>query len=268
MIIGIASSAQTTQAMSDPLDSTDHVKPFVHEGPRHKALHFSIAEIQSRMLLADPYALDLEYTETMMGFLLFKPAPERIAMLGLGGGSLAKFCYRYLPLVVIQVAEINPHVIALRDEFQVPPDDPRFGVLHMDGARFVRECSNPFDVLLVDGFDDQGQPACLASQGFYFDCRDALRDGGVLVVNLHRGHRDFDVHLERIRHSFDDEMLLVEAADRSNGVVFACKGRPLHLQRMDPMTASTGSKGIATKATRPLSAAFSRVVSALRAQER
>ena len=32
----------------------------------------------------------------MMGFLLFKPQPRSIGMIGLGGGSLAKFCYRYL----------------------------------------------------------------------------------------------------------------------------------------------------------------------------
>lgn len=252
--------------MSDPIDSTDHVKPYVQESLGYKALHFSFAEIQSRMLLADPYALDLEYTQTMMGFLLFQPEPERIAMLGLGGGSLAKFCYRYLPRAQIQVAEINPHVIALRDEFHVPRDDQRFGVLRVDGACFVRDCAKPFDVLMVDGFDDQGQPECLSSQGFYFDCRDALRHGGVMVVNLHRGHRDFDVHVERIRRSFDGEMLLVDGADRSNSVVFACKGRPLHLQRIDRMTASTGSKGLATQATRPLSAAFSRVMSALRTQ--
>ncbi len=268
MIIDSAFFAQTTQAMSDPLDSTDHVKPYVQQSPGHKALHFSIAEIQSRMLLADPYALDLEYTRTMMGFVLFKPAPERIAMLGLGGGSLAKFCYRHLPRAQIQVAEINPHVIALRDEFQVPPDDQRFGVLHIDGARFVRECAKPFDVLLVDGFDDQGQPACLASQGFYDDCKDALRDGGVLVVNLHRGHRDFDLHVERIGRSFDNEMLLVDAPDRSNGVVFACKGLPLRLQRTKQKAASSATEGIAAEAIRPLSAAFSRIVSALRAQEK
>ena len=67
------------------------------------------------MDLRDPSALDLEYTQTMMGFLLFLPQPQRIAMIGLGGGSLAKFCHRYLPRTRIQVVEINPHVIALRD---------------------------------------------------------------------------------------------------------------------------------------------------------
>jgi spermidine synthase len=38
---------------------SDHIKPFVYETPTTKALHFSIAEIQSRMQLQQPDALDL-----------------------------------------------------------------------------------------------------------------------------------------------------------------------------------------------------------------
>src|SRR5512146_1660508 len=109
--------------MPETLDPSLHARPFVHEGSNRKGLYFSISEIQSRMDLRDPFALDLEYTRTMMGFLLFRPDPRQIAMIGLGGGSLAKFCHRHLPAARLQVVEINPHVIALRDEFHVPPDD-------------------------------------------------------------------------------------------------------------------------------------------------
>src|SRR5688572_15897680 len=134
--------------MPESLDPADHVRPFVYEGLNSKALHFSICEIQSRMKLDDPYALDIEYTRTMMGFLLFQPDPRHIAMIGLGGGSMAKFCHRYLPGARIHVVEINPHVLALRDEFHVPPDDHRFRVIRGDGAHFVRYRSMRSDVLV------------------------------------------------------------------------------------------------------------------------
>ena len=42
----------------------EHVRPYVHEGLDSKSMHFSICEIQSRMSLTDPDALDLEYTRT------------------------------------------------------------------------------------------------------------------------------------------------------------------------------------------------------------
>lgn len=107
--------------MSDSPVPAHHIRPFIYENANSKALHFSISDIQSCMRIDDPNALALEYTRTMMGFLLFRPEPRSIGMVGLGGGSLAKFCYHHLPGARIQIAEINPLVIALRDEFHIPP---------------------------------------------------------------------------------------------------------------------------------------------------
>ena len=210
--------------MPDIADPQQHVKPFVHETPRSKALHFSLSEIQSRMQLHEPDALDLEYTRTMMGFLLLQPAPRRLSMIGLGGGSLAKFCHRHLPRTQIRVLEINPHVIALREAFQVPPDDGRFAVVCGDGAKLVREAAQACDVLLVDGYDSDGLPARLCSQRFYYDCHAALQPGGVMVANLHVAHKRFDICVDRIRRRFDDSALVVDCGDLSNSIVFAFKG--------------------------------------------
>ena len=227
--------------MPETLDAADHVKPFVYESLTSKALQFSISAIQSRMKLRDPYALDLEYTRTMMGFLLFNPEPRQIVMIGLGGGSLAKFCFHHLPQASIQVAEINPHVIALRDEFHVPPDGDRFRVIKTDGAQFVRHRVTRPDVLLVDGFDTEGQPSRLASQRFYDDCHEMLQPDGILVVNLHYGHRQRDAFVERIRRSFDGAVLLVDDGDLSNSIVFACKGHALNRPKGEEALTLLGS---------------------------
>ncbi len=131
-----------------------HARPFVSMTAKTKELHFVADEVQSSMDLRDPCALNLEYTRAMMGFLLFDAAPAAIGMIGLGGGSMAKFCYRHLPAAKIRVAEINPYVIALRDEFDVPDDDERFSIIEADGADFVRNSPAAFNVLLVDGYRD------------------------------------------------------------------------------------------------------------------
>ncbi|HSI48779.1 MAG TPA: fused MFS/spermidine synthase [Ideonella sp.] len=210
--------------MPDSTDSHEHVKPFVYETPEGKALHFTISEIQSRMQTQRPDALDLDYTRTMMAVLLFNSAPENLAMIGLGGGSLAKFCHRHLPNTRIKVVEINPHVIALRDEFGIPPDDDRFKVRRGDGAAYVRAAPYRVDVLMVDGFDNEGQPPDLCSQRFYDDCHDALQPDGILVVNLHAWNEGYEVCIDRINRSFRNEVLVVDARNCSNGIVFACKG--------------------------------------------
>lgn len=212
-------------------ESALHVKPYVHETLDSKSLHFSLDEIQSTMSLLMPDALALAYTRLMMGFLLFKPMPATLAMIGLGGGSLAKYCHRHLPQTRIKVLEINPHVLALRREFRVPDDDARFKVLLADGADFIRFAPYQLDVLLVDGFDYHGQPPSLCSQRFYDDCRDALQPGGLLVVNLHTGHADFSLHMARIERSFAGELLAITDEDCSNTIVIASRGRLPQLQR-------------------------------------
>lgn len=201
----------------------DHVKPFLHQTRKMKSLHFSIAEVQSCMDLARPDALELVYTRTMMGFLLFHPMPLRIGMIGLGGGSLAKFCFRHLPRADITVLEINPHVIALRNDFLVPADDARFRVVRADGARYVRAHAGTFDVLLVDGYDYDGLPGVLSSKSFYDDVADCLRPSGVMVANIHLGNAEFPLLVARVGRSFNGLALAVKERESGNAIVFARK---------------------------------------------
>lgn len=231
--------------------SLQYVRPFVKEDASGKSLHFTQGELQSRMLTASPWHLDVDYTRTMMGFLLFHPAPLRIGMIGLGGGSLAKFCYHYLPASHMLVLENNPHVIALRREFQVPDDDARFQVIAADGALFLQAQAHEFDVLLVDGFDHQGQPAALCTPGFYADCQAALSPTGVLAVNLHYDHPDYPVLVERIHRAFGGNAVEALSDDKSNSVVFASKGPSITPRSMSVRHALVGMTTPARQQLKP-----------------
>ena len=90
--------------------------PFVRADESTLSLHFDLSTTQSRMVRQRPFDLDLPYTKTMMGVLLALPRPAHILMIGLGGGSLAKFCYRHMPETRMTAVEINPFVKAMRRE--------------------------------------------------------------------------------------------------------------------------------------------------------
>jgi spermidine synthase len=244
-------------------DGADHVVPFVYETLTSKALHFTIGEIQSRMRLDDPFALDLDYTRTMMGFLLFVPEPRRISMIGLGGGSLAKFCHRYVPAAHIDVVETNPHVVALRDEFHVPRDDRRFRVIVGDGARYVREHRGGCDILIVDGFDNEGQASELCTSRFYDDARDMLAADGMLVVNMHVDHRRHETYVTRIRAAFGQAVLAVDEADGGNQILFARKAAAF---APAPSRAFGDTPGLSKTAAKQLRSAFQRVRTAQQVQ--
>ena len=233
-----------------------HPRPFLDKSLNSKTLHFSICDVQSRMRMDRPDDLVLAYTQLMMGFLLFSPDPRHIAMIGLGGGSLAKFCHRYLPEARIQVLEINPHVIALRDEFQVPADNHRFHVRKEDGADHVRTTSNRYDVIVADGFDADGVPPNLCSQAFYDDCCNVLAPGGVLVANLHAGHRQFSESVERMAQGFAGNVVLIDELECNNVIAFALKeGTPAVLSANLERCAAT----LAPEARLQLEPSFARI---------
>jgi spermidine synthase len=170
-----------------------------------------------------PFDLDLSYTQTMMGFLLLHPAPRDILIVGLGGGSLPKYCYRYLPDCRITTVEINEDVIALRDEFSIPPDDERFQVVHADAADYLAGRRNIADVIMLDGYDAGGIPASLASQHFLDQCATSLRDHGVLVANVCESDARRGIYVSRLRTAFDNRVMKARAECDRNRIAFALK---------------------------------------------
>jgi spermidine synthase len=208
-----------------PAEDTETV--YVSEKFGVRSLHIGSDTVQSSMRIAKPWDLELSYTRSMMAFMLFNDRPERVLMIGLGGGSLAKFIYQYLPWASTQVVEINPRVVAIaRQYFNVPPDDVRFAVIVSDGAEYIARDGDSVDVLMVDGYDADSHVESVSSKAFYEACRRRLGARGILVVNLWGGDREFNDTLRRIEAAFPDGTLCLPAGKPGNIIVFAFRTRP------------------------------------------
>jgi spermidine synthase len=193
------------------------------EGDR-RTLEFAPGDIQSEMRLSRPDALVLDYARAMMCFALFVPRPAHILMVGLGGGSMAKFCHRHFPQARITVLELRADVIALRKQFLVPPDDARFKVVHADAAEWLTGpagADSGFDVIVVDGFDEAGLPPALSSLPFYRDCRRRLAPGGVLVANVFSYDPRHDAVLGALGSAFDGRSCQLDRVAGNNRILFA-----------------------------------------------
>lgn len=198
-------------------------KPRVLEGGRVRSLHFSAGVVQSSMRLSDPFELDLSYTRAMMGFQLFNPEPREILLVGLGGGSLSKYCFRRFPQARITTLEINPDVIALRDQFLIPPDNDRFRIVQTDGCDYLARDDITADVILVDGYDAAGLPECLCSESFYMNGWKALSANGVLVANLWGGEPNRAIYLDHLKKVFDGRVWWSRPRDSRSLIAFAVK---------------------------------------------
>ena len=180
---------------------------FSDEG-RVRHLHLGTEWIQGSMRLDAPTELFHEYIQRMMAWLLFVE-PDSVAgrqalQLGLGAGSLSKFCYTKLHMQTAAI-ELNPQVLlACRGWFQLPADNPRFEVVLADAAE---EIQNPrwwgrVDALQVDLYDHEAAAPVLDSYLFYSHCRRLLTDQGCLTVNLFGRASSFARSLDKLSDAF------------------------------------------------------------------
>ena len=208
-----------------PADDAETV--YVSEKYGVRSLHIGSDTIQSAMRIAQPNDLELAYTRSMMAFLLFSDRPTRVLMIGLGGGSLAKFVYHRLPWVTTEVVEVNPRVVAIaRQCFHVPEDDARLTVIVGNGAGHVMRGGRAPDVIAVDGYDAESQVEELSDKAFYAACHSRLKAGGMLVVNLWGSDRKFHETLKRIEAAFPAGTLCLPAEKPGNIIVFAFRHCP------------------------------------------
>lgn len=193
-------------------------------------LHLGTEWIQGSMLLDDPYAIDLEYVQRMMAWLLFVEPQEvakRHAMqLGLGAASLTKFCHKKLRMKTTAI-ELNPQVVAAcRIWFKLPRDDSRLSVILGDAQEVAAHAHwrGTVDALQVDLYDHEAAAPVLDSEAFYRDCRTLLTEDGCMTVNLFGRTSSYERSLKRIQAAFGGEAVWAFKPTREgNTVVLALR---------------------------------------------
>jgi spermidine synthase len=220
------------------LDGT-YKKAFLIEEFEYRSMCFALDGCtQSEMRIDDPYALVSEYTRKMMGFLAFQPRPKRILIIGLGGGSLVKYCHRYLPRTRITAVEIDSDVLMLRSQFLVPPDDDRLTVIQADGADHVARMADRGErtnAILVDAYDHTGIANSVVKRSFIENTKQILGANGVFVMNLVAESADAHRHVKTVQQVFGDTVV-VAMQRGGNLVIFA--GQALH----DPQRARMAAR--------------------------
>ncbi|ADE12256.1 fused MFS/spermidine synthase [Sideroxydans lithotrophicus] len=215
--------------MSHPIDISEEA------GIRY--LHFGSLWIQGAMRIARPWHLELDYTREMMASLLMRDDsrfPRNVLLIGLGAASITKFLYRNFPLSKLTVVEIEPRVVAAARQFFKLPDDPkRLNIVIADGAKFIAGNDKNYDLIMVDGFDEDARPGELDTLPFYQMCRARLNDNGILAVNLLGRSRGYAASLGRLREAFEARALAFPSCESGNVIALAATGEPVRIELDD-----------------------------------
>ena len=195
-----------------------------------RLLHLGTEWIQGAMRLNKPDAIELEYVQQMMMWMLFNEAPRHIVQLGLGSAALTKFCYRQFPAARVTAIELNAAVIDIcHAQFALPPNDARLQVLEMDAQAFVMDPANrgTIDILQVDLYDAEARGPVFDSDAFYQACADCLAPNGMATVNLFGDHAAYGINLAAMQPAFDALACLPSRSEEANVVVIGFKNAPV-----------------------------------------
>jgi spermidine synthase len=221
----MSSDPRTDPRFSQP----GHPPATVTEFQGVRSLHLGTSWVQGAMRLSRPDAIELEYVQMMMMWMLFLQTPRHIVQLGLGSAALTKFCYARFPDARVTAVELNPNVIAIcRALFALPPDDARLAVREMNALDYVLDPANhgKADVLQVDLYDEEARGPVLDTPEFYQGCFDCLTPNGIMTTNVFGDDfTNYDKNLLAMGEVFDAVVWLPEVHD-ANIVVVAFKQAP------------------------------------------
>ena len=210
-------------------------------------LHLGTPWIQGSMRVDDPFALELEYVQRMMAWLLFvepTSVTKRHAMqLGLGAGAITKFCHKKLRLCATAI-ELNPQVLAVcRQWFKLPPDGAKLRVILGDAAKEIRDPMwlGTVDALAVDLYDHEAAAPVLDSPDFYADCRALLSEDGCMTVNLFGRSSSFERSLQSMATAFGEEALWAFKPTREGNTVVLAQRTPSRPKRAELMARAASS---------------------------
>lgn len=203
----------------------DKVTISEHEGVRY--LHLGTEWVQGAMRLAQPNELELDYIQQMMMWQLFSDQPSRIMQLGLGAGSLSKFCYQHYPEAHIDVVELNAEVIrACHALFELPEANERFAIHQNCAFTYLKQCASAStDIIQVDVYSADAAHPALESLEFYQECARCLRPDGLLTVNILGNELVHARNLHHLQSCFGAVAWLPESHD-GNIVAIAFKSPP------------------------------------------
>ena len=185
---------------------------------------------QSLVKPGDPEHLGLPYAPVVFVGLALCAEPNRLLVVGLGGGTLPMFLRRHYPNAVIDAVDIDPHVVDVAKRFFGFREDGAMRAHADDGRRFIEQVQRPYDAIFLDAFASTELPAHLTTKEFLRAVRSAVKPDGVVVGNLwgRSSNPLFDAMVRTYQDVFD-ELFILDVRGAENKILLA-------LPRAQPLT--------------------------------
>lgn len=183
---------------------------FVYERGSIVTLRFgrrNTVPIQSQVNKRNLKVHTLEYTKMMFCGLLYQPEPERVLVLGLGGGVIPRQMRDYYPEAYIDVVEIDKAIPPIAEKYFSFKPDEKMKVHVDDGRMFVKKRlrdkeADKYDIVILDAFNGDYIPFHMMTREFLEEVSGMLADDGVVVANVFSNSQLFDAEYQTFSEVF------------------------------------------------------------------
>lgn len=224
----LISSALSTQAIGKTIHSERSLyrNILVEEDSGLRCLKFNVKSAktqQSCMLVDDPQRLVFNYTKMLFSSLLINPNPERILIIGLGGGTMSNVLHQIYPKASITNVEIDPAVIKVARNYFDFFENKSITAVAQDGRIFVKRAvikKQQYDWIILDAFNGDYIPEHLMTQEFLQEVKSLLSDNGVLAANTFSVSKLYNYESATYKAVFGD-FFNVKNNHNSNRIILA-----------------------------------------------
>jgi len=151
---------------------------------------------QTCQALAEPDRMVFDYTRMMMAALYLNPSPQRILIIGLGGGTLPRALQKLFPAAKIDAVEIDPAVVRVAGKYFGFVPGARTEVFEEDGRVFAKRMGKQgirYDLVMLDAFDHEYIPEHMLTREFLLEIKALLTPNGVLAANTFATSKLYDL---------------------------------------------------------------------------
>lgn len=127
------------------------------------------------------------YSEMMAHVpILSHENPSSVLIVGGGDGCILREVLKHKNIERVVLVEIDRSVIEISQKYlpdliQGAFDDPRVEVVIEDASLFVKRTDELFDIIISDSTDPVGPAKVLFSEPFFKDCKNRLKEKGIMV---------------------------------------------------------------------------------------
>ncbi len=178
---------------------------------------------QSCFLKSSPKTLVFNYTKLMLSGLLLQPNPERILIIGLGGGTMSNALHELFPNSTIENVELDEAVITVARQYFDFVENDQVKTIAKDGRVFIKRAllkQQQYDWIMLDAFNGDYIPEHLLTKEFLEEAKGLLSPQGILSSNTFSSSQLYQYESATYQHVFG-EFYSVKNSLNENRIIVA-----------------------------------------------